>query len=130
MAEYEIAYGKNAEMIQLAKSILVEQKSEIIQMQLWLKQAKPMSGKLPESFTGAMSETMDTMMRNMPDENDLNDTDRAFAAVMKPHHQAAIDMARVLLKYSKNSAISNYAKKLIVNQQAEVNQLSKFLSAK
>ena len=34
MAEYEIAHGKNAEMIKFAKSILAEQQSEIKKMQL------------------------------------------------------------------------------------------------
>ena len=40
-------------------------------------------------------------MKAMPKETGLNVTDRAFAAVMKPHHQAAIDMAKVVLRYSK-----------------------------
>jgi len=130
MAEYEITHGKSAEMVKLAKSILIEQKNEIKQMQLWLKQAKLGSGKLAESFTAAMAETMNTMMSTMPKESELDDTDRAFAAVMKPHHQAAIDMARVLLQYSKNGKISAYAKQLIASQQVEVNQMTTFLKSK
>lgn len=128
MAKYEIAHGKNKKMIQLAKDIVAEQKSEIKQMQLWLKQAIPESAKLPQSFMDAMSGTMTTMMNSMPKEHELTDTDRAFAAVMKPHHQAAIDMAKVLLHYSTNDKINAYARLLIANQQAEVNQMSNFLN--
>jgi uncharacterized protein (DUF305 family) len=130
MAEYEITHGKNTQMIQLAKSIFVEQKSEIEQMQLWLKQAHPLSAKLPEFFMAAMGATMKTMMSAMPKETELSDTDRAFAAVMKPHHQAAIDMARVLLQYSNTTAISAYARQIIANQQTEIIQMSNFLNSK
>jgi len=73
---------------------------------------------------------MDTMMKAMPNEAGLNDTDMAFVALMKPHHQAAIDMDRVILRYSKNSGVSNYATHLIAIQQVKVNQMSNFLSAK
>jgi len=130
MAKYEIAHGKNKNMIKLAESIVAEQKAEIKQMQCWLKEAKPAHGKLPEVFVSAMSNTMTTMMSNMPKESELNDTDRAFAAVMKPHHQAAIDMAKVIIQYSKNNRINNYAKQLISAQQEEVNTMSAFLSNK
>ena len=130
MAEYEIAHGGNAEMIELAKSILAGQQSEIKKMKLWIKHAKRVSGKLPDTFASAMDATMDTMMKAMPEETGFDDTDRAFAAVMKPHHQAAVDMARIVLRYSKDSAISNYAEQLIATQQTEVNQMSNFLSAK
>lgn len=130
MAEYEIAHGKNAEIIKLAKSIVINQKSEIKQMQLWLKQTKPVNAKLPKLFIEAMTNTMDAMMKSMPKETELTDIDRAFTAVMKPHHQAAIDMAKVLLQYSKNKTISAYARQLISNQQAEINKMSNFLNSK
>lgn len=127
MANYEIVHGKNGEMIQLAKSIQVEQKSEIEQMQLWLKQASADSTTIPPMFQPAMGQTMAVMMKMMPPTNALTDTDKAFAAVMKPHHQAAIDMAKVLLRFSANGPVTAYAKQLIANQKIEIDQMSDFL---
>ena len=129
MAEYEIAHGKNPEMIQLAKSILVEQKSEIEQMKHWISEGEKVH-PVPASFILDMNETMETMMKNMPEESTLDDSDKSFAAVMKPHHQAAIDMAKVLIRYEQDSIICSYAKLLISNQQIEINQMSNFLSSK
>lgn len=127
MANYEIIHGKNREMIQLAKSIRVEQKSEIEQMQLWLKQASTDSTTIPPMFQPAMDQTMAVMMKTMPPTHALTDTDKAFAAVMKPHHQAAVDMAKVLLRFSNNGPVSAYAKQLMANQQIEIDQMSDFL---
>ena len=129
MAEYEIAHGKDNEMIQLAKSILIEQKSEIEQMKRWLSESN-IAVRMPDSYMSDMEKTMEIMMEAMPDESTLDNTDRSFAAVMKPHHQAAIDMAKVLLRYEKDSFVSAYAKLLISNQQIEINQMSNFLNSK
>ena len=129
MAEYEIAHGKDNEMIQLAKSILIEQKSEIEQMKRWLSESN-IAVRMPDSYMSDMEKTMEIMMEAMPDESTLDNTDRSFAAVMKPHHQAAIDMAKVLLRYEKDSIVSAYAKLLISNQQIEINQMSNFLNSK
>ncbi|MEO5998908.1 MAG: DUF305 domain-containing protein [Chitinophagaceae bacterium] len=54
MAKYEIVHGKNPGMIQLAKSILYEQSSEINMMNLWLKTSLPKSA-IPENYIAAMS---------------------------------------------------------------------------
>ena len=127
MANYEIIHGKNGEMIQLAKSIRVEQKSEIEQMQLWLKQTSANGTPIPPMFQLAMDQTMDVMMKTMPLTHALTDIDKAFAAVMKPHHQAAIDMAKVLLQYSGNGPVNAYARQLMANQQIDIDQMSDFL---
>jgi len=127
MANYEIIHGKNREMIQLAKSIRVEQKSEIEQMQRWLVSASADGTTIPPRFQSAMDQTMVIMMETMPPAHALTDTDNAFAAVMKPHHQAAIDMVKVLLQYSENGPITAYARQLMTNQQIEIDQMTDFL---
>jgi len=74
-----------------------------------------------------MGQTMAVMMKTMPPTDALTDTDKAFAAVMKPHHQAAIDMAKVLLRYSEKGPVTAYAKQLMANQQIDIDQMSDFL---
>jgi len=129
MAQYEIKHGKNAEMVQLAKSILAEQQSEIQQMNLLLK--APANIEMTDTlYQPAMSATMGTMMANLPQQSRLNDTDHAFAAVMLPHHQAAIDMARVVLRFSKDDQVLAFARLLISNEQIEIEQMSAYLKSK
>lgn len=129
MAQYEIEHGKNTEMLQLAKSILAEQQSEIQQMNLLLK-ASANTEMTDTLYQPAMSATMGTMMANLPQQSRLNDTDHAFAAVMLPHHQAAIDMARVVLRFSKEQQVLAFARLLISDEQIEIEQMSAYLKSK
>jgi uncharacterized protein (DUF305 family) len=118
-----IQYGKNFEMMQLAKSILAEQQSELQQMRIWLMKHQVTEPSLPKGFKQEMDNTMSTMMDNMPASDKLNDTDHAFALVMIPHHQAAIDMAKVVLKYTNDQQTIAFARQLISNEQVEIEQM-------
>jgi uncharacterized protein (DUF305 family) len=127
MANYEIAYGKDFTIIQLAKSILIEQTYEIQQMRLWLRQSLPDTAKTTADFKQAMNQTMSVMMQNMPANNILTDIDRAFARVMIPHHQAAVDMAKVAIKFTADYQTNAFAKNIISSQQIEIEQMFSFL---
>jgi uncharacterized protein (DUF305 family) len=127
MAEYEISHGKDFEMIQLAKSIVAEQHNEVMQMQIWLKLPGTMI-KDVAGYSKEMSATMKNMMDLMPADAALSNIDRAFARVMIPHHQAAIDMAKVLLKYAKQPTLIAYGNLLISNEQIEIGQMKEFLN--
>lgn len=48
------------------------------------------------------------------------DVDRDFAAMMIPHHQGAIDMARLQLRYGRNEQLRRLAQEIIVTQQQEI----------
>jgi Domain of unknown function (DUF305) len=48
------------------------------------------------------------------------DIDRDFVAMMVPHHQGAIDMARAELRYGRNEQLRRMAQEIIVTQQAEI----------
>jgi uncharacterized protein (DUF305 family) len=127
MANYEIQHGKDFTMIQLAKSILAEQSNEVQQMRIWLQQSLPDTVKITAGFRQDMNKTMIVMMQNMPANNILADTDRAFAGVMIPHHQAAIDMAGVAIKFTKDQQTIAFAKHIISSEQIEIEQMSSFL---
>ena len=49
-----------------------------------------------------------------------HDVDRDFAALMIPHHQGAIDMAVLELRYGRNEQLRRLAQEIIVNQQQEI----------
>jgi uncharacterized protein (DUF305 family) len=127
MANYEIIHGKNKEMIQLAKSILYEQSSEINMMQLWLNTPLKHSS-VPGKYTQAMNTSMDKMMDDMMMDSGKNyDNDKAFASTMLPHHAAAVGMAKVIMLYSSNEQVTSFAKQLISNEQIEIEQMLAFI---
>jgi len=127
MARYEITYGKNAEMIQLAKSILTEQHVEVNMMQQWLLSLPITKPGLPQQYQADMNRTMSSMMGAMISQAFSDNIDKAFAQMMIPHHQAAIDMAKVILQYPSDAKITSFAKLLISNEQIEIGQMTAFL---
>jgi hypothetical protein len=48
------------------------------------------------------------------------DVDHDFSAMMIPHHQGAIDMARAELRYGRNEQLRRIAQEIIVEQQQEI----------
>jgi uncharacterized protein (DUF305 family) len=58
-----------------------------------------------------------------------DDPDRDFARMMIPHHQGAIDMALVLLKYGHDERLRRLAQSIIVEQGQEIAYMRSLLDA-
>jgi hypothetical protein len=70
--------------------------------------------------TAAMMTTMDEMHRTMNSTKVTGDLDRDFVSLMVPHHQSAVDMARVYLESGSDPALRRLAEHIMRSQQAEI----------
>ncbi|MGE0750069.1 MAG: DUF305 domain-containing protein [Variibacter sp.] len=72
------------------------------------------------AFADAMHERMQAMMSAMDAAPMSGDPDRDFLAMMIPHHQGAIDMARLLLVQGRDPLTRQLSEEIIASQQAEI----------
>jgi uncharacterized protein (DUF305 family) len=82
--------------------------------------ARPaVSSEAETQFLAANEAAMGKMMADMTIAP-TGDIDRDFVAMMVPHHQGAIDMAQIILRYGKNEQLKRLAQEIIVTQQEEI----------
>ncbi len=73
-----------------------------------------------KSFKQLMDEAMISMDREMENATMTGDPDHDFAAMMIPHHQGAVDMAKAELLYGKDTVLRRLAQEIIVTQEQEI----------
>ena len=73
-----------------------------------------------KSFHQLMHEAMSLMDQGMENALMTGNPDHDFAAMMIPHHQGAVDMAKLELLYGKDSALRRLAQEIIVTQEQEI----------
>ena len=72
-----------------------------------------------QSFLSENAAAMKDMMADMTIKP-TGDVDRDFVAMMVPHHQGAIEMAKAELKYGHNEQLRGLAQQIIAKQQQEI----------
>ena len=73
-----------------------------------------------QSFHQLMNHAMTVMDQGMKQAPMVGDPDRDFAAMMIPHHQGAIDMAKAEVLYGKDPVLRRLAQEIVVTQQQEI----------
>ncbi|MFE2600240.1 DUF305 domain-containing protein [Streptomyces sp. NPDC059396] len=80
-------------------------------------------------FTRKMDESMRAMAEAMAGSRMTGDPDHDFAALMVPHHQSAVEMAKAVLEHGKDPVLRRLAQEIIVTQQQEIGVLKGRMAA-
>lgn len=67
-----------------------------------------------------LMESMTRMHAAVSSTSPSADADADFVALMLPHHQAAIDMARVELTFGKDPQLRRLAQEIVTDQESEI----------
>lgn len=81
----------------------------------------------PSAAQKAFMDAHHKMMGSMP-KTMTGDADKDFAAMMIPHHEGAIDMARIELQHGKDPKLRAMAEKMIKDQEREIAELKAWQS--
>ncbi len=72
-----------------------------------------------QPFQSENDVAMNKMMADMTVKS-TGDVDRDFVAMMVPHHQGAVDMAKAFLRYGHNEQLRRMAQEIVATQQQQI----------
>lgn len=78
-------------------------------------------------FASEMDRVMARMHEGMAAAKPTGNPDRDFAAMMIPHHQGAIEMAEIQLRFGKDERLRRLAQGIIVEQRQEIAVMQRIL---
>ena len=85
--------------------------------------AKPAATPADKAFAASMK----TMMKGM-NVKPTGNPDKDFVLMMMPHHQGAIDMAKVELQYGTDPELRQLATDIVAAQEKEIAQMKDWLA--
>ena len=73
-----------------------------------------------EAYAHEMHAGMERMMRDMHAAGASGDADVDFLAMMIPHHEGAVDMARLVLIHGRDPLVRQLAEEILAGQTTEI----------
>lgn len=126
MSKVVLQFGKDTEVKALAQNVIKAQEGEIAFMKTWLEKTdKSKLVDAPEAAK-ANADTMSVMMKNMT-MTYSDDADVDYIKSMIPHHQGAIDAAKVALRYAKDPDVLKLAGDVVKVQEGEISFMQDWL---
>ena len=84
-------------------------------------------GHVENEYWSALNNSMEKMHHAMASVKPSGKSDMDFVALMLPHHQAAVEMAKAELLYGKDSQMRRLAQEIITDQQSEIQLMQLWL---
>ena len=88
------------------------------------KPEQPTMSHDAQEFVGQMDAAMKKMMDDMHGPGYTGNPDVDFLAMMIPHHQGAVDMARLALIYGNDPLTRRLAEEIIASQTVEISAMN------
>jgi uncharacterized protein (DUF305 family) len=124
MARVALEKAGHDEIVQLSKNIISTQQAEIEELKS-IKKEEFGTSRVPMQMSPQQMRGMGVMMDPQTLAN-KKPFDKAFIDAMIPHHQSAIEMARVAGQMSRNPQIRELAENIVSAQQTEIEQMKQW----
>ena len=82
------------------------------------------AGLSPSQFTQDMDASMKEMDHDMSEAPMDGNADHDFAAMMIPHHQGAVEMAKAELSHGRDPTMRRMAEEIIADQKSEIDLMN------
>jgi uncharacterized protein (DUF305 family) len=132
MANFVLKNGKDAKVKKAAQSIVQTQSLEVKLMTVWLKSwysTKPEAAQMKLMVTD-MQPMVDASQGKMAGHDmPMGDPDTNFLENMIPHHQSAVDMAKLAVNKAFRPELKKFAQGVIDVQSKEITQYKTWLKA-
>jgi uncharacterized protein (DUF305 family) len=124
MAEVALENAEHPELLQLAENVISTQQAEIEELRA-IKEQEFGTSEVPMQMGPEEMEMME--MEDPAELANQRPFDEAFINAMIPHHESAIEMARVALAESANPTIRDLAGRIVEDQTREIEQMRGWL---
>ncbi|EAK1249178.1 MULTISPECIES: DUF305 domain-containing protein [Campylobacter] len=126
-----LEHTKSEEMKKIAQNIIKAQEKEIQEFQEILDKNLYTKTQIDEEtykkFVQEEKELMQKMMILMSSVKESKNINKDFLEAMIAHHQGAVDASKQILFYSKDKTITDIAKKIILDQEKEIQEFTNLL---
>ncbi|KGJ50726.1 hypothetical protein KD33_01690 [Clostridium sp. NCR] len=129
MSESLLKYGgEKAEIKKIAENIITNQSKEIEQMEDMIKRME-LNPKVDEKKEQDYFKEYNNMLNKHKnnDMSNVNNVDKAFVMEMIKHHEMAVSMSEIVLKYTDNKDVADLAQNIIESQKAEIKQMKEII---
>lgn len=126
MAEVELEFGKDPDIKKMAADVVAAQTGEIELLTKWLANADEKSFAPAPASAKANQQALNTMMAGMMVTYTGN-ADVDFVTGMIPHHQSAVEMAKIELQFGKDPAMQKLAGDIIKAQESKISFMQNWL---
>ena len=124
---------KDNKLIELANNIVTEQEKEVAEFTQLVDELKAKNTSYADVDTVALGNEMEAIMNKMMEDMSAievaGNDDIDFLKGMIPHHQAAIDVSKKILEYTKDEKIKEIANRIITAQEKEIADMNNMLNS-